>query len=64
MDVATALRQLAEWGNPTHRKHAAKRGAGQNQFGVMMGALRDYAKRLERDHGFPMTSQPSARAGT
>ena len=42
--------QLEAWGNESRRKFNAKHNAGENQFGVMMGNLRQFAKKIKVNH--------------
>jgi 3-methyladenine DNA glycosylase AlkD len=48
--VEQALKQLESLGNEATRKHNAKWGAGDNQFGVKHGDIRALAKKLPPDH--------------
>jgi 3-methyladenine DNA glycosylase AlkD len=50
MDVSAVMEQLAALGNEARKKHMAKRGAGENLFGVPLGSLRAQAEKLGRDH--------------
>ncbi|MBX9624464.1 MAG: DNA alkylation repair protein [Gemmataceae bacterium] len=49
MTVDGALEQLQALGNPTTRRHNAKWGAGDNQFGVKHGDIRALAKTIKAD---------------
>ena len=51
MEVMETLQSL---GTESRRRTNAKNGAGENQFGVMMGSLRGMAKEINRDHGLAM----------
>src|SRR6185369_12081628 len=44
------LRQLKALGNEGMRAQNAKRGAGDNQFGVKLGDIRILAKKIKTDH--------------
>lgn len=48
--LAEALRQLESLSDPAVRKHNAKNGAGDNQFGVKHGDIRVLAKQIGPDH--------------
>lgn len=50
MTAAKILKELKALGNEATRKHYAKWGAGDNQFGVKLGDIRKIAKRLKSDH--------------
>ena len=45
-----AMAELKSLGNEGVRKHNAKNGAGENQFGVKMGDIRTLAKKIKSDH--------------
>ncbi|HET8986427.1 MAG TPA: DNA alkylation repair protein [Trueperaceae bacterium] len=48
--VGTLLAELEALGNETTRERNARLGAGENQFGVLMGAIRKVAARIKTDH--------------
>lgn len=48
------LAQLAALGNAKVRAQNARHGAGDNQFGVQLGAIRKLAKTIGTDHGLAM----------
>lgn len=50
MTVNEILAQLESLGDPARRKHNAKAGAPENQFGVKLGDLRAIAKKLKTNH--------------
>ncbi len=50
MTVEETLLQLEALGNEKVRAQNAKRGAGDNQFGVRLGDLRNVAKKIKTDH--------------
>lgn len=50
MTVERILAQLESLGNQARRKHNAKYGAPDNQFGVTSGDVRALAKKLKTDH--------------
>src|SRR5688572_6009050 len=54
MDFDAAWRQLEAWGSDSVRRSNAKAGAGENQFGVMMGKLRGLAAQLRTDHALAL----------
>ena len=47
MDFDAVWQQLEAWGSESVRRSNAKAGAGENQFGVMMGKLRGLAEQLQ-----------------
>lgn len=49
MTLSEALKQLKTLGNEASRKHNAKWGAGDNQFGVKHGDIRGLAKEIGSD---------------
>jgi hypothetical protein len=49
MEFDAVWQQLEEWGSESVRRSNAKAGAGENQFGVMMGKLRGLAAQLQAD---------------
>lgn len=50
MTVKEILAQLKSLGDDARRKHNAKAGAPENQFGVKLGDLRVLAKKIKTDH--------------
>jgi 3-methyladenine DNA glycosylase AlkD len=50
MTLEEALTQLKALGNEKMRQHNTKNGAGENQFGVLMGDIRKLAKQIKTDH--------------
>jgi 3-methyladenine DNA glycosylase AlkD len=50
MTVKEILAQLESLGDDARRKHNAKAGAPENQFGVKLGDLRTIAKKIKTDH--------------
>lgn len=50
MTVKEILTHFEALGNEKVRKQNAKRGAGDNQFGVRMGEIRKVAKKIKTDH--------------
>jgi 3-methyladenine DNA glycosylase AlkD len=50
MTLNETLKQLKALGNEATRKHNAKWGAGDNQFGVKHGDLRALAKKIQPNH--------------
>lgn len=50
MTVADILTQLESLGNAKVRAHNLKWGAGQNQFGVKLGDIRNLAAKIKTDH--------------
>lgn len=50
MTAKDILKQLKALGDEARRKHNAKAGAGDNQFGVKMGDIRALAKKLKTNH--------------
>jgi 3-methyladenine DNA glycosylase AlkD len=50
MTVEEALRQLKALGNAGVRAQNAKRGAGDNQFGVKLGDIRILANKIKTNH--------------
>ena len=50
MTVQEILAQLRALGNDARRKHNAKAGAPENQFGVKLGDIRALAKKIKGDH--------------
>ena len=54
MTLNETLKQLKALGNEATRKHNAKWGAGDNQFGVKHGDLRALAKKIRPNHELAM----------
>jgi 3-methyladenine DNA glycosylase AlkD len=50
MNVKEILAQFKSLGDEARRKHNAKSGAPDNQFGVKLGDLRAIAKKIKTDH--------------
>ena len=50
MDTKQAMSRLEALGDEKRRAFNAKRGAGDNQFGVKTGDIRKLAKEIKRDH--------------
>lgn len=50
MTLSETLKQLKALGNEATRKHNAKYGAGDNQFGAKHGDIRSLAKKIKTDH--------------
>jgi 3-methyladenine DNA glycosylase AlkD len=50
MTVKEILAQLKALGDEARRKHNAKAGAPDNQFGVKLGDVRAMAKNIKTDH--------------
>jgi 3-methyladenine DNA glycosylase AlkD len=50
MTVKEILTHLETLGDDARRKHNAKAGAPENQFGVKLGDLRTVAKKIKTDH--------------
>jgi 3-methyladenine DNA glycosylase AlkD len=50
MKLQEALKKLEKLGNEATRKHNAKNGAGDNQFGVKLGDIRTLAKSIKTNH--------------
>jgi len=50
MTVTEILAHFESLGDPARRKHNAKYGAGDNQFGVKLGDIRALAKKLKTNH--------------
>jgi 3-methyladenine DNA glycosylase AlkD len=50
MTVKEILAQLKSLGDDARRKHNAKAGAPDNQFGVKLGDIRALAKKIKTDH--------------
>lgn len=54
MTAKEILKQLQALGDDARRKHNAKAGAGDNQFGVKMGDIRKIAKKLKTHHALAL----------
>jgi 3-methyladenine DNA glycosylase AlkD len=54
MTLKEALAQLEALGNEKMRQQNKKRGAGDNQFGVLMGDIRKLAERIKANHELAM----------
>ena len=54
MTVKEILAQLKSLGDEARRKHNAKAGAPDNQFGVKLGDVRALAKQLKTDHALAL----------
>lgn len=54
MTVQEVLTKLGSMGDDARRKHNAKAGAPDNQFGVKLGDLRTLAKKLGTDHALAL----------
>lgn len=54
MTVQQVLKELESLGDEARRKHNAKAGAGENQYGVPMGDIRKVAKKLKGDHALAL----------
>ncbi|MES2521724.1 MAG: DNA alkylation repair protein [Gemmatimonadota bacterium] len=54
MTLDEALAQLESLGNERVRKQNKNRGAGENQFGVMMGDIRKLAAKIKTDHALAL----------
>src|SRR5262245_61413656 len=54
MTLEEALDRLQKLGNPTTRKHNTKHGAGDHQFGVKHGDIRQLAKTIKVDSKLAM----------
>ena len=54
MTLNETLKQLQSLGNESTRKHNAKWGAGDNQFGVKHGDIRALAKKIKTNHELGM----------
>lgn len=50
MNVKEILVKLESLGDDARRKHNTKAGAPENQFGVKLGDIRSFAKKLKADH--------------
>ena len=50
METKDILAQLEALGDEKMRAQNKKRGAGDNQFGVKMGDIRNIAKKLKTNH--------------
>ena len=56
------MEKLKSLGSESRRKTNAKGGAGENQFGVMMGPMRSMAKEIGPDHKLAMQLWSSGNA--
>lgn len=54
MTVKEILAQLKSLGDDVRRKHNAKAGAPENQFGVKLGDVRTLAKKIKADQGLAL----------
>lgn len=54
MTVQETLKELKALGDEKVRMQNAKRGAGENQFGVKLGDIRSVAKKIKTDHKLAM----------
>ena len=54
MTVKEILTKLESLGDEARRKHNAKAGAPENQFGVKLGDLRTLAKKIKGDHALAL----------
>lgn len=54
MTVKDILTKLESMGDDARRRHNAKAGAPENQFGVKLGDLRTFAKKLKSDHALAL----------
>ncbi len=54
MSVKEILAELKALGNEKMKVHNTKHGAGQNQFGVMMGDIRALAKKIKTNHSLAL----------
>lgn len=54
MTVKEILSQLKSLGDEARRKHNAKAGAPENQFGVKLGDIRTLAKKIKSDHALAL----------
>jgi 3-methyladenine DNA glycosylase AlkD len=50
MTLKETLTQLEALGNERMRAHNKKNGAGENQFGVLLGKIRKVAKKIKKNH--------------
>jgi 3-methyladenine DNA glycosylase AlkD len=55
MTTNEVLDKLKSLGNERVRKQNAKNGAGENQFGVMLGDIRKIAKSIKTDHDLALS---------
>jgi len=62
MSFEEVMAQLEAWGTEEVREMYARHGAGQNQFGVKLGDLRNLAKKLKRHHPLAMHLWASGNA--
>jgi len=54
MTVKEILAELESLGDDARRKHNAKAGAPDNQFGVKLGDIRTIAKKIKADHALAL----------
>ena len=54
MDLQSVMKQREAWEHPKMRAVNARRGAGENQFGVNLGKLRGLAGKINRDHNLAL----------
>ncbi len=54
MALEATLKKLAALGNEKVRAHGSRQGAGDNQFGVMLGDIRNVAKAIKTDHALAL----------
>ena len=54
MTAQDIIAQLESLGDDARRKHNAKAGAPDNQFGVKLGDIRTIAKKIKADHGLAL----------
>ena len=54
MTLKEALARLEALGDDKMRAQNIKRGAGENQFGVLLGEIRKVAKEIKTDHGLAL----------
>lgn len=54
MTLEEALARLEALGDEKMRAQNVKRGAGDNQFGVLLGDIRKVAKEIKTDHGLAL----------
>lgn len=54
MTLHEVMERLAALGDEARRKHNTRYGAGESQFGVKLGDLRNLAKEIKSDHALAM----------
>lgn len=54
MTLKETLAELESLSNETAKAHNKKFGAGDNQFGVKMGDIRNVAKKIKKDHALAL----------